>query len=787
MAPIVEQIVRLLSIPEGNLIYSLVLGFCVFGAWLSCLYARSYQKSSEGKRMQRGLLLLLLVQLLLFGASWLAWQGVIDGHLYLPPLNRTLALFSLVLIIWLWAFPEPQKVADALITVVGVVVILLGAISIVLWLRESSDTFFNTSTLGGYAYYSGLGLTVIGAILLMLRRTSYWGYGLLMFLILLAGYFAQYFITQADSDYSWFVHLGEMVAFILLFSLPKRLVNLRQLAVFADIYKLTGLVSPRVDAKLVQTLTSLITESSPQQYYQELTRFVAHLMNADFSLLVMPPKTGEQLIVPVGYSRLQDRMIEGFAADGHKMPSLLEAIKSGKTLLFTGDKSELELRTLADELDMKQAAQLLMIPFHPKGTSTVMEIAVLSKLSDPLWNELDAQQLIDVIETIISNGGKYSKATSQQADQGEMMKKLEQLQAYSDQVRVEYTQLKAKYDSMSAQAAGTASQAESMAALEESQKNLQETVTRLEARNRELEGLLVKGRPSMEEVEQLRQELRSALTDLARIPSTLSKSDQKMLEMQLSAVKRLDEMQPTELVTSIAQEFRQPISSIIGYTDLLLGESVGILGAMQRKFLERVKASTERLGILLNELVQIMSIDGGIVDQTPVSVDLKSVIDEAVGNMTAQISEKNIALRVEVPENLPPVRANKDALQQILENLLQNACLVTPADGEIRLFAKVEQQDNEFKFIHISMTDQGGGIEKADLPRVFSRRYKMENPIIKGIGDSGVGLSIVKSLVELHKGRVWVDTKVGDGSTFSVLLPMAEDQTSLRNPIISTS
>jgi signal transduction histidine kinase len=170
-----------------------------------------------------------------------------------------------------------------------------------------------------------------------------------------------------------------------------------------------------------------------------------------------------------------------------------------------------------------------------------------------------------------------------------------------------------------------------------------------------------------------------------------------------------------------------------------------------------------------------------------VSVDLKSVIDEAVGNMTAQISEKNIALRVEVPENLPPVRANKDALQQILENLLQNACLVTPADGEIRLFAKVEQQDNEFKFIHISMTDQGGGIEKADLPRVFSRRYKMENPIIKGIGDSGVGLSIVKSLVELHKGRVWVDTKVGDGSTFSVLLPMAEDQTSLRNPIISTS
>ncbi len=787
MAPIVEQIIRLLTVPEGNLIYSLILGFCVFGAWLSYQFARSNQKSVDGKRMQAGLLFLFLVQLLLFGATWLVWRGVIDGHLYLPPLDRTLALFSLVLIIWLWAFPKPDKAADALITVLGTVVILLGVISMILWLREGSDTFFNTSTLGGYAYYSGLGITVLGVLLLLLRRTSYWGYGLLMLLILLAGYIAQYFITQATTDYGWFMHLGEMVAFTLLFALPKRLVSLRKMGDFVDKGKPTGIVTPRLDANLVKSLTSLIMEPSPQQYYQELTRFVAHLMNADFSLIMMPPKTGEQLIVPVGYSRLQDKMIEGFAADGHKMPSLLEAIKSEKTLLITGGKLGTEVQTLADELEMKQASQLLMIPFHPKGTNAVMGITVLSKPSDPIWNEADAQQLKEVIETLISNVGQYSKGTSQQADQGEMMKKLEHAQAYADQVRLEYAQLKTKYDSISAQAMSSASQAENMTALMESQKNLQNSVARLESRNRELESLLAMGKPSIEEVEQLRQELRSALTDLARIPSTLSKSDQKMLEMQLAAVKRLDEIRPAELVTSIAQEFRQPLSSIIGYTDLLLGESVGLLGALQRKFVERVKASTERLVILLNELVQVMTIDGGKVDQTPVSVDLKSVIDEAIGNVTAQISEKNIALRVDVPEKLPAVRANKDALQQILANLLQNACLVTPVDGEISLAARVEQQDNELKFIHISVTDQGGGIEYADLPRVFSRRYKMENPLIKGIGDSGVGLSIVKSLVELHKGRVWVDTEVGAGSSFSVLLPIAEDQNTQNSPITSTS
>jgi signal transduction histidine kinase len=786
MSPIPEQIIGLLTAPVGNLIYSLILGFSAFGTFLACLYAKGKQKSPEAMRMQLGLLLLLLVQLVLFGAAWSAWMATIDGHFYLPPLDRTLALFSLVLIIWLWAFPKPQRFADVIVILVEIIIIGVGIAGVYLWLRLGFNISFNTSILGVLTYYIGLGLLVLGIILLLVRRPSYWGYGIVMLLIFLGGYIGQYFMNQAGADYGWFVHLGEMVGYIFLLAIPIRLIDLTQVVEKVDKSGTAQGEPSGGGAQLLQSVMTLLTETSPQQYYQEMTQVVADIMNADFCLLMMQPKSGEQLIVPVGYNRMQTQMLDGFAADASKIPAILEAIKTGKTLRTTVGKLDSEVQTLADELGIQQAAQLLMVPFQLQGISAVLALGVLSRASVSGWTDEDAQQLKDIAVILVSKAGQYSKGVNQQADRQEMTQKLKRAEAYADQVRLEYAQLKAKYDSISTQVTESAAEAESLAALAERQKNLQDTVNQLESRNRELENIIARGRPSLEEVEQLRQELRSALADLARIPSTLSRSDQRMLESQLSAVKRLDEMQPTELVTSIATEFRQPISSIMGYTDLLLGESVGILGAVQKKFLEQVKASAERLGILLNELVQVMSIDGGKVDQTTVSVDLKTVIDEAVGNITAQISEKNIAMRLDIPEELPTVQINKDALQQIVANLLENACLVTPSDGEINLLAKLEQKENIPSYILISVTDQGGGIEKGDLPRVFLRRYKMENPLIQGIGDTGVGLSIVKSLVELYKGRVWVDTKEGVGSTFSALLPLAEGQLNKVNPSVST-
>ncbi len=771
----IEQTIRLLSGPEGNLIYSITVGFSALAAWIASIYAGGKWASSIARRMQRGLLLIFVAQLVLFLVAWFAWLGAIDSHTFLPPLDRAVALFSLVVAIWLWAIPASQPEADLVASIVAAVAILFGIGSLVVWLRFSASVLYSASVLGGYAYYAGLGLLIIGILLIVIRRPFYWIYGALMIVILLAGYVWQYFMGQTDSDYSWYIHLGEMAGYLVLLALPLRLAELRRARTAEEKDMTTAATTTQAGTRLINAIASLLTESSPQQSYQEITKAAALFMDADYSLLMIPPRTADQIIVPVGYDRLLDKKIEGFSADGTIIPTILEALKNGQVLFFTSDNGP-EVQVFADLQGLKNPLHILMVPFHPKNTTLVMGMIVLSGASARPWSQEDAVSLTDIVALLVGQSGEYSKGIASTAKLAEMEQKLRQAQANADQVRIEYAQLKAKYDSLSTDASTAPPLAAEMAILAENQRNLQETIAQLENRNHDLENLVSKGRPSIEEVEQLRQELRAALADLARVPSTLSKSDQRMLELQLSTVKRLDDMQSTELVNSIAQEFRQPLASIIGYTDLLLGESVGLLGAVQQRFVERVKASAQRMGILLNELVQVMSIDGGRVDQTVVSVDLKSVVDEAISNIAAQIREKNIDLRVELPDAPPPVRVNRDALLQILENLLQNACLVTPSDGWIRLLASVEERENVPSYMRISVTDQGGGVEKTDISRVFMRRFKMENPMIQGIGDTGVGLSIVKSLVDLNKGRVWVDSREGSGATFSVLLPLAEKQ-----------
>jgi two-component system phosphate regulon sensor histidine kinase PhoR len=245
----------------------------------------------------------------------------------------------------------------------------------------------------------------------------------------------------------------------------------------------------------------------------------------------------------------------------------------------------------------------------------------------------------------------------------------------------------------------------------------------------------------------------------------------RILELESSNTLKRPSTSQAEVIASMAQELRQPMSSIVGYTDLLLSESVGILGALQRKFIERIKASTERIDNLINDLIQLTAVDSGDMALNLEMVDLNLIIDNAMAYTSSQLREKNITLRIDLPQQFGPVHADREALQQILIHLLQNAGAATPIEGTITLRVRKQQETGQ-DFILLQVSDTGGGIPDHDLPRVFSRLYRADNVLIQGVGDTGVGLSLAKTLTEAQGGRIWVDSEMNVGATFHVLLPV---------------
>lgn len=244
-----------------------------------------------------------------------------------------------------------------------------------------------------------------------------------------------------------------------------------------------------------------------------------------------------------------------------------------------------------------------------------------------------------------------------------------------------------------------------------------------------------------------------------------------------------------EVVLGMLQELRTPMTSVVGYVELVLNESAGILGEMQRKFLQRVSANVTRLTRMIDDLIRITALDAGGFDPARQAVDVIALIEDAITAAAVQLREKGLIVHLNLQEDLPAARVDRDATQQVIGQLLTNAYLATPPGGAITVSArrwsgslgngKLPSANGSRNGSHspptdgllITVEDRGGGIAPEDQARVFARKYKAENPLVQGLGDTGVGLAIAKALVEAHGGTISVEVTPGIGSAFNVVLP----------------
>jgi len=164
-------------------------------------------------------------------------------------------------------------------------------------------------------------------------------------------------------------------------------------------------------------------------------------------------------------------------------------------------------------------------------------------------------------------------------------------------------------------------------------------------------------------------------------------------------------------------------------------------------------------------------------DLQPHPVDVVHVVDQAITNSSMQFREKDLVVSLDLEAGLPQLSVDRDALNQVIGQLFTNAYLVSPPTSEItvtvaRRNMTLNESEQPRPCLYVAVEDRGGGIEQEDIPRVFSRKYKAENPLISGLGDTGVGMSLAKALIEAHEGRLWVETKAGVGSVFSFVIPL---------------
>jgi two-component system NtrC family sensor kinase len=229
----------------------------------------------------------------------------------------------------------------------------------------------------------------------------------------------------------------------------------------------------------------------------------------------------------------------------------------------------------------------------------------------------------------------------------------------------------------------------------------------------------------------------------------------------ISYLKELDHIK-SDFVHTVSHDLRSPLTSVLGYAELI--GRTGPLNEHQVEFMARLQASIRDITSLVNDLLDMGRLDAGFDTRREI-VQLENIIGYTLDVLGGQINAQNLTVDFKSAPDLPPLRANPLRLRQMLDNLIGNAIKYTPPNGMVKVRVNAEGGQ-----IILQVSDNGPGIHPADQPHIFEKFFRGEN-VPEHVPGSGLGLSIVKSIVENHQGRVWVESTLGQGSTFFVVLP----------------
>jgi signal transduction histidine kinase len=228
----------------------------------------------------------------------------------------------------------------------------------------------------------------------------------------------------------------------------------------------------------------------------------------------------------------------------------------------------------------------------------------------------------------------------------------------------------------------------------------------------------------------------------------------------------------TEFVSLASHQLRTPLSTVNWYAEMLLAGDAGELGEKQKKYLDEVYRSNQRMVELVNALLDVSSLELGTFVIDPERVDICKLAENVIDEQRPQIDMRKIRFSFSCDKNVSFMQADPKLLRMVMQNILSNAVKYTPEKGRVELNVSV---DNDKQDLQIKISDTGYGIPKNQQDKIFTKLFRADNVRDKDTDGTGLGLYIVKSIVENSGGKVWFESAGGvgnKGTTFFVTLPL---------------
>jgi hypothetical protein len=386
-----EQVLKLLSTETGSLTYHLVLSFSVAGALQLVINQGARGAQARWRRTLLGLGILLALQLALFAISGLSWQGILSGEQILPPLDRAFSVLSVIVIVWLWCFPDPSPMADSGTLLLGMLAAAAAVMGVLWWPTQPVDLAFNRSLADVTAQLLSLAILLFGVISLLIHKPEAWGYGLSMLVTLAVGIGLHLLLLPTGGDYPMTIRLCQMIAYPFLLLLAQRfpVEADQQVAHPAGALDLSPSSLPAESGcprpQTWQTLHKLAAENDPQQLARGITAFMAETMDAGLCLLLSMPDAGGKIRIRSAYDRDAKRYLEPISLDSRALPTLNSAIRMGRARRLPGSSAALDLVELAHALGIETTGNLLLSPILSPDGNPVASLLLLSPLGKD-WN-----------------------------------------------------------------------------------------------------------------------------------------------------------------------------------------------------------------------------------------------------------------------------------------------------------------------------------------------------------------------------------------------------------------